>query len=67
MKLRVKDVKGRRDTEKVEFILNKLRESAEGRDNLVPHVIDAVKEYATIGDICGVFRDVFGEYKTPSF
>ena len=52
---------------KVEFILNKLRESAEIRDNLVPHVIDAVKEYATIGDICGVFRDVFGEYKTPSF
>jgi len=67
MKKRIKDVKGRRDTGKVELILNKLRESAEGGDNLVPHVIDAVKEYATIGDICGIFRDVFGEYKNPSF
>jgi len=67
MKLRIKDVRERRDPEKVALILHELRKSAEGTDNLTPHVVAAVKEYATIGDICEVFRDVFGEYKTPSF
>ncbi len=56
-----------RDNERVQSALNKLREYAkkpEGdANNLVPHVLDAVKAYATIGEISGVFREVFGEYQ----
>jgi methylmalonyl-CoA mutase N-terminal domain/subunit len=36
--------------------------AAQGKDNLVPFVLEAVKNYATIGEICGVLRSVFGEY-----
>jgi len=43
-----------------------LRAAAEGTDNLMPPIIDAVKSYATLGEICGVMRDVFGDYEPPT-
>ena len=56
-----------RDNEKVQSTLNKLREYAKkpesDQNNLVPHVMDAVKAYATVGEIAGVLREVFGEYQ----
>jgi methylmalonyl-CoA mutase N-terminal domain/subunit len=56
-------VKDDRDDEEVEAKLDALREAAEGDENLLPYIIDAVKAYATVGEICGVFRDTFGEYR----
>jgi len=56
-------VKDDRDDEEVEAKLDALREAAEGDENLMPYIIDAVKAYATVGEICGVFRDTFGEYR----
>ncbi|WP_135851884.1 acyl-CoA mutase large subunit family protein [Halorussus salinus] len=56
-------VKDDRDDEAVEAKLDALREAAEGDDNLMPYIVDAVKAYATVGEICGVMRDVFGEYR----
>jgi methylmalonyl-CoA mutase N-terminal domain/subunit len=56
-------VKDDRDTEAVEAKLDALREAAEGEENLLPYIIDAVKAYATVGEICGVMRDTFGEYR----
>ncbi len=40
-----------------------LRKAAEGKDNLMPHLFDAVRAYATVGEICDALRDVFGTYE----
>jgi len=56
-------LKRERDGRKVEEVLGKLRRSAEKDENLMPHIIDAVKAYATLGEICEVLRQVYGEYK----
>ncbi|WP_266075310.1 acyl-CoA mutase large subunit family protein [Haladaptatus caseinilyticus] len=57
------EVRAERDDERVEEVLSALRTAAEGDDNLMPYIIDAVKAYATVGEICNVLRDVFGEYR----
>jgi methylmalonyl-CoA mutase N-terminal domain/subunit len=61
---RLRQIKRQRNRAKVEEALNELRQVAETEDkNLVPYILKAVKEYATLGEICGVLREVFGEYK----
>jgi len=40
-----------------------LRETAQGEGNLLPIILECVEAYATLGEICGVLREVFGEYK----
>ncbi|WP_424003369.1 acyl-CoA mutase large subunit family protein [Haloarcula salina] len=59
-------VREERDEEAVEAKLDALREAAEGEENVMPYIIDAVKVYATTGEVCDVFRDVFGEYQPGS-
>ena len=56
-------LKRERDKKKVENILDKLRRSTEKDENLMPVIIEAVKAYATLGEICEVLRQVYGEYK----
>ena len=56
-------IKAERDDEAVEAKLDTLCEAAEGDENLMPYIIDAVKVYATTGEICDAMRDVFGEYQ----
>jgi methylmalonyl-CoA mutase N-terminal domain/subunit len=63
---RLKDLKRRRDNEKVSRALEAVRSVAAGNDNVMPVVIEAVKAYATVGEISDVFRKVFGEYREPS-
>jgi len=64
---RLNEVKRQRNNAKVKENLEKLRRAAEKEDeNLMPHIIEAVKEYATLGEICNVLREVFGEYKPPA-
>ncbi|MDH5447586.1 MAG: methylmalonyl-CoA mutase family protein [Candidatus Bathyarchaeota archaeon] len=61
---RLKHVKKERNNRKVEETLDKLRHAAEeGTENLVLPILDAVKEYATVGEICNVLREIYGEYK----
>ena len=60
---RLEKMKAARDNEAVKAALQKLREAAKGTENLMPYLIDAVKTYATLGEICGVLREEFGEYK----
>jgi methylmalonyl-CoA mutase, N-terminal domain len=60
---RLNEVREERDEEAVEAKLAALRDAAEGSDNLLPYIVDAVKAYATVGEICDVLRDVFGEYQ----
>ena len=54
--------KTRKDDD-VRKTLKDLKEAAEGKENLMPYILDCVKAYATLGEICDVLRDVFGEYE----
>lgn len=60
---RLEKMKAARDNDAIKAALEKLREAAKGTENLMPYLIDAVKTYATLGEICGVLREEFGEYK----
>lgn len=60
---RLEKMKAARDNGAVKAALEKLREAAKGTENLMPYLINAVKTYATLGEICGVLREEFGEYK----
>ena len=60
---RLRKVRAERSNEEVKRRLLVLRRAAEGTENLMPHICEAVKAYATLGEICDVFRVVFGTYK----
>jgi len=62
---RLQRVKAERDNKHVGATLEKLKLAAEGRQNIMPSLIDAVKAYATIGEITDVLRDVFGSFDEP--
>ena len=65
---RLRDLKARRDSAKVREALEGVRQAALKGENSVEPVLEAVKAYATIGEICNVWREVFGEYQvTPNF
>ncbi|MGD8331232.1 MAG: methylmalonyl-CoA mutase family protein [Acidobacteriota bacterium] len=56
-------LRARRDAAAVERTLEGVRRAAQGDDNLMPAILEAVHVYATVGEICGAMRDVFGEYQ----
>jgi len=57
-------VKRKRDNQKVRDALEQLRVTArEEKENLMPPILEAVKEYATVGEICSALQEVYGEYK----
>ncbi len=60
-KQRLTSLRARRDNEKVDQSLNRLKEVASGEENTIPAIIDCVEAYATLGEICDVLRGVFGE------
>ena len=55
-----------RDAEAVASALAALRAACAGDANLMPPILDAVRAYATLGEICGAMREVFGEYRPPT-
>ena len=61
----LKKVKEERNNSKVKETLIKLREAAENGENLMPRILDCVREYATLGEMCGTLKEVFGIYKEP--
>ncbi|MBI1937849.1 MAG: methylmalonyl-CoA mutase family protein [Ignavibacteriales bacterium] len=56
-------IRAQRNNNEVKTKLDALRKAAEGTDNVMPYILDAVKVYASIGEICNTMREVFGEYK----
>jgi len=60
---RLKRLRSERDAGKVQKCLADLKQGAESDRNLMPLILEAVKAYATLGEICDVFRGVFGEYQ----
>ena len=63
---RLNDVRRRRDGRRVALALRSLEQAARESRNLMPPLLEAVKAYSTLGEMMGVFRDVFGEYQ-PSW
>ncbi|MFO1519000.1 MAG: methylmalonyl-CoA mutase family protein [bacterium] len=61
----LKKVKAERDQEAVKASLADLKKAARGTENLVPHILKAVKTYASVGEIMNTLREVFGEYHDP--
>ena len=61
---KIAELKAKRDNTKVSTYLKAIETAAKGSDNLMPHIINAVEAYATLGEIANVLRGVFGEYKT---
>jgi methylmalonyl-CoA mutase N-terminal domain/subunit len=60
---RVRAVRAARDQAAVDKALDDLRDAAKGTDNLLPPIREALRAMSTVGEVCGVMRDVFGMYK----
>ena len=60
-------LKRRRKAAEVAKTLGALRKAAEGTENTMPYILDAVRAYATVGEICLALKDVFGSYTETSF
>ncbi len=63
---RLRTLKRGRNNAKVKATLARLHSAAEHDENIMPTMIKAVKEYVTIGEICDVLRQVYGEYRAPT-
>ncbi|MFA9424486.1 MAG: methylmalonyl-CoA mutase family protein, partial [Sedimentibacter sp.] len=62
-KKKTQEVKDARNNLAVKEKLEALKKACEGTDNVMPYILQAVKEYATLGEICDVMREIFGEYE----
>ncbi len=60
---RLHDVRKNRDNTRVEQMLKRLKQAAGSKENLMPYIYDAVKAYASVGEISGTLKEVFGEYR----
>ncbi len=60
---KIAELKKKRDSEKTQKALSSLKKACGTDENLMPYILEAVRAYATLGEICNVMREVFGEYK----
>lgn len=60
---KLEKLKAERDNAKVEKLLTDIRQATKSKENMLPYFIAAVKEYTTLGEICDVLREEFGEYQ----
>ena len=66
-KEKLASVKARRNGEEVTHALRSLAEAIDRNENLMPTIIHAVKQYASLGEICGVMREKWGEFRSPTY
>jgi methylmalonyl-CoA mutase N-terminal domain/subunit len=64
---RLNEVRQTRDKGRVGQALDRLRIACQGTENTMPYIIDAVRAYATLGEIIGVMKEVFGTYEEPTW
>jgi methylmalonyl-CoA mutase, N-terminal domain len=62
----VKKIREKRDQKRWQLSLSKLQAASRTRVNLMPLIIEAVRAYATVGEISSAMKEVFGEYREPS-
>jgi methylmalonyl-CoA mutase N-terminal domain/subunit len=60
---RVRALRARRDKEPWQSAINQVKDHAQGGQNLMPAILDAIESYATVGEIAAALREVFGEYQ----
>ncbi len=63
--IRLQRIRARRDSDEVARTLAAVKAAAKSGANVMPSVMDAVEAWCTVGEVCGVLRDVFGTYKEP--
>jgi len=63
----LKKVKDSRDPAVVKQHIENLKRVAQGSENTMPHIINAVRDYVSLQEICDAFREVFGEYQDPAY
>ena len=64
---RLKETRQSRDQGRVGQTLDRLRIACQGTENTMPYILDAVRAYATLGEIVGVMKEVFGKYEEPNW
>jgi methylmalonyl-CoA mutase N-terminal domain/subunit len=64
---RLREVKAQRNNDRVRQSLERIRKASVENENLMPHLLEAVREYATIQEICDVWREIFGRYTDPGY
>jgi len=64
---RLNTLRAERDNGRVGQTLDRLRIACQGTENTMPHILEAVRAYATLGEIVGVMKDVFGIYQEPTW
>ncbi|HJZ68963.1 MAG TPA: methylmalonyl-CoA mutase family protein [Blastocatellia bacterium] len=64
---RLKKLRSKRDSARVEKTLSNLASGARAGENTMPLLLDCVRAYATLGEMCEALRPVFGEYQEPAF
>ncbi len=64
---RLKKLRQERDQGRVGQALDRLRIACQGTENTMPYILEAVRAYATLGEIIGVMKDVFGMYREPTW
>lgn len=62
---KLKEIKSKRNEDEVKEALLRLKKAAQTKENVMPHILKAVKSYATLGEITKVFKEVFGVFKEP--
>jgi methylmalonyl-CoA mutase N-terminal domain/subunit len=66
-RLRLNELRARRDAQRAAELLGQLESAARGGDNLMPIMIACVENYLTLGEICGMLRGLWGEYQPPAW
>ncbi len=61
---KLKKLRNKRNNEKVNYLLGVIKEKADSHENLLPYFLEAIENYATIGEISNTLRGVWGEYKS---
>ncbi|HKQ32311.1 MAG TPA: methylmalonyl-CoA mutase family protein, partial [Thermodesulfobacteriota bacterium] len=64
---KLRDLKRKRNNKAVQSKLRNIVTAARQGDNLMPYIIEAVSEYATLGEVCDIFREVYGVYRDPGY
>lgn len=66
-KERLRQLRARRDSHRVQQTLDALKAACRGSDNTMPFIIECVRAYATLGEISSAMKEVFGDYQEPTF
>jgi len=65
--IELKNFRAARDNAKWKAALDKLRQVSQTSENVMPTVIEAVRAKATVGEVCDVWREIYGEYRPKEF